>query len=96
MGYGAPNPVRLIIDTDNTDRCSRTSGRAALFGYAQRQSIPPSKATNTPFVSTRLTVPTYLLPTLYFLRAFHTGFPLLVLPKPKPERRDFSVRPQES
>ena len=31
MGYGAPNSVRLIIDTDNTDRCSRTSWRAASF-----------------------------------------------------------------
>ena len=70
MGYGAPNSVRLIIDTDNTDRCSRTSGRAASFRIC-------TKAINSAVQSyeyTRLTVSTYLLPMLYFLRAFSYGF----------------------
>ena len=40
-------------------------GGRPRFGYEQRQSMPPSSDTKTPFVSTILTVPTYLLPGTY-------------------------------
>ena len=52
MGYGAPNSVRLIIDTDNTDRCSRTSGRAASFRVC-------TKAINSAVQSYKYTVCIY-------------------------------------
>ena len=54
-------------------------GGLLLFGYEQRQSIPPSSETKTPFVSTMLTVPTYLLPGTYLRSAFSYGFSVACL-----------------
>ena len=71
MGDDAPDPVALIVDAQDAYRDAAAAGRPPPLGIGvHRQSMPPSRDTNTPVVSTILTVPTYKLPTAYFFSAF--------------------------